>query len=438
MSVVQLDQSVNEAVVEAPVGYVGADWVEADNLRSRDPQLVSAAELLESAEEIGSLCESVFELGVSVWVLSQSRQISTDLSDQIDRFRGEVQTATVDAVNAIGEQVAAVTEPDEGVLASAVEREVAGLKMAIAQAFDANDKSSALSRIEGSVSNVAAASHAQTVEAIRQVLNPAAASGPLADLRETIVREVSNPLEQVTTTVAQLKEMASADEARRLERARGTAQGGDYESDVAQLLAEMGQSCGDLVTPTGAETGTLGHSKVGDHVVEIPTGTGSVVRVVFESKKRKRITLQKIRDELDECATNRDASVALMVLSSEDSAPNRLPFQRIGVGRYIVVYDEVNRDALALRVAYQQARADALTLYGLERGGDTPSIDLDALGARLAEARTLLENTSRIGAGIRKAQSSLDATLQLGEKMRDDIIETLEKCHALITTPEAS
>jgi hypothetical protein len=438
MSVVQLDQSVNEAVVEAPVGYVGADWVEADNLRSRDPQLVSAAELLESAEEIGSLCESVFELGVSVWVLSQSRQISTDLSDQIDRFRGEVQTATVDAVNAIGEQVAAVTEPDEGVLASAVEREVAGLKMAIAQAFDANDKSSALSRIEGSVSNVAAASHAQTVEAIRQVLNPAAASGPLADLRETIVREVSNPLEQVTTTVAQLKEMASADEARRLERARGTAQGGDYESDVSQLLAEMGQSSGDLVHHTGAETGTLGNSKVGDHVVEIHTGSGSLVRVAFESKKRKRITLQKIRDELDACCTNRDARVALMVLSSEDSAPNRLPFQRIGVGRYIVVYDEMNRDALALRVAYQQARADALTLYGLERGGDTPSIDLEALEARLAEARTLLESTSRIGAGIRKAQSSLDSTLRLGEKMRNDIMETLDKIHALITTAEAS
>lgn len=231
--------------------------------------------------------------------------------------------------------------------------------------------------------------------------------------------------------------MASADEARRLERLRGTAQGGDYEEDVAQLLAEMGQSSGDLVHHTAAETGTLGHSKVGDHVVEIHTASGSLVRVVFESKKRKRITLQNIRDELDTAATNRDARAALMVLSSEDSAPNRLPFQRIGVGRYIVVYDEGNRDALALRVAYQQARADALTLYGLERGGDTPSIDLEALSARLAEARTLLENTSRIGAGIRKAQSSLDSTLRLGEKMRNDIMETLDKIHALISTSEA-
>jgi hypothetical protein len=143
MSVVQLDESVSGTVLESPVGYVGADWVEADNLRSRDPQLVATAELLESAAEIGSLCQSVFELGASVWLLSQSRQISTDLSDQIDRFRSEVQMATVDAVNAIGEQVDAVTEPDDGVLASAVQREVAGLKLAIAQAFDAHDKTSA-------------------------------------------------------------------------------------------------------------------------------------------------------------------------------------------------------------------------------------------------------------------------------------------------------
>lgn len=107
----------------------------------------------------------------AVWTLSQSRQVSADLSAQVDRFRAEVQTATTTAMTAIGEQVATVTEPDKGVLASAVEREVVGLKKAVAEAFDANDKSSALSRIEESVGSVAAASKAQTVEAVRQVLN---------------------------------------------------------------------------------------------------------------------------------------------------------------------------------------------------------------------------------------------------------------------------
>jgi hypothetical protein len=118
---------------------------------------------------------------------------------------------------------------------------------------------------------VAAASQTQTVDAVRQVLNPSAGSGPLADLRETIVREISIPLEQVTATVGQLKEIAAADEARRMGRARGTAQGADYESRVAELLAEMGQSVGDVVVETGAP----GTAKVGDHVVEIATGDGS-------------------------------------------------------------------------------------------------------------------------------------------------------------------
>jgi hypothetical protein len=435
MSAVELAPPPDQTELEPAVGYVGDGWVEADNLRARDPQLVAAAEQLQSAEEIGMLCQTAFELGVSVWTLSQSRQISTDLSDEIDRFRSEVHAATTDAVNAIGQEVAAVVEPDTGVLASAVEREAAGLKQAVAEAFDANDKSSALSQIEQSVSNVAAASRTQTVDAIRQVLNPSAGSGPLVDLRETIVREVSSPLEQVTATVGQLKEMVAADEARRAERARGTAQGGDYEAAVAELLAEMGQSCGDVVMETGAETGTLGTSKVGDHVVEVAAGDGSYVRIVFESKKRKKITMQKIRDELDTAAANRDATVALMVLSSEDCAPNRMPFQRVGIGRYVVVYSEDTGDTLALRVAYQQARADALTLHSAERGGDAPSIDLEALRARIGEACALLDTTSRIAAGIRKAQSSLDATLQLGEKMRADILETLDKCQALISVP---
>lgn len=419
--------------VEPPLGYVGDGWVEADNLRTNDPQLLATAEQLDSAEKIGLVCQSAFDLGVAVWTLSQSRQISTDLSREVDRFRADVDLATANAITAIAEQVALVTQPESGVLASAVEREVAGLKAAVDEAFDANDKSSALSRIELCVSNVAKASNAQTVEAVRQVLNPSSGSGPLVDLRESIVREVSTPLEQVTATVAQLKEMAAADQARRTERAFGTAQGADYETRVAELLAEMGQSSGDVVIETGSQTGALGNSKVGDHVVEIATGAGSIVRVVFESKNRRRITMQQVRDELDTAAQNRDAIVAVMVLSNHDLAPNRMPFQRVGPGRYTVVYSEESGDALALRVAYQQARADALTLFRADRNDEDQTVDLEALLALLGEARTLLDQTSRIAAGIRKARSGLDATLKLGDKLRDDIVGILDQCQALIS-----
>jgi len=283
VSALNLVQSDGRAL-DPPVAYVGDGFVEADNVRSLDPHLVAAAEQLESAEEVGILCQRAFDLGVSVWTLSQSRQLSADLSDQVDRFRADVDLLTAKAVDAIAHQVATVAEPSTGILASAVEREVVGLKMAVAEAFDHNDKSSALSRIEESVSGVARTSQVQTVDAVRQVLNPSAGSGPLADLRESVVREISIPLQQVTATVDQLKEMAAADAARRAERALGTAQGADYESRVAELLAEMGQSVGDVVIETGATTGALGTAKVGDHVVEIATGDGSYVRVVFESR----------------------------------------------------------------------------------------------------------------------------------------------------------
>jgi hypothetical protein len=427
LKVVDSDQAV-----DVPVGYIGDGWVEAENLRSGEVQLLEAAEQMESAEEIGALCQSVFDLGAAMWTLGQSRQISTDLSLQVDRFRAEVQSATETAVDAIGQQVVTVTEPERGVLASAVEREIVGLKTAVAEAFDANDKSSALSRIEETVTSVAAVSKTQTVDAVREVLNPSSGAGPLADLRETIVREVSTPLEQVTTTVTQLKEMAAAEQARRTERAFGTAQGADYESQVAHLLAEMGQSSGDTVIETGAQTGARGTSKVGDHVLEIATGDGSTVRVVFESKKRK-MTMKKIREELDEAAKNREASVSVMVLSSDDSAPNRMPFQRVGIGRYTVVYSEETGDALALRVAYQQARADALTLYHASRQSEERSLDLETLLALISEARNLLDETTRIGAAVRRAQTSLDTTLHVAEKMRADITDILDQCQALVS-----
>jgi len=47
MSALNLVQSDGRAL-DPPVGYVGDGWVEADNVRSLDPQLVAAAEQLRA------------------------------------------------------------------------------------------------------------------------------------------------------------------------------------------------------------------------------------------------------------------------------------------------------------------------------------------------------------------------------------------------------
>ena len=75
---------------------------------------------------------------------------------------------------------------------------------------------------------------------------------------------------------------------------------------------------------------------------------------------------------------------------------------------------------------------DALTQYRADRSGQEQSVDFEALLALIGEARNLLDETSRIGAGIRKAQSSLDSTLKLGEKMRAGIMDILDKCQTLV------
>lgn len=85
MSALNLVRSDGRSL-EPPVGYLGEGCVEADNVRSLDPQLMAAAEQLESAEEVGELCQRALEFGVAVWTVSQSRQLSADLSEQVDRF----------------------------------------------------------------------------------------------------------------------------------------------------------------------------------------------------------------------------------------------------------------------------------------------------------------------------------------------------------------
>lgn len=68
-----------------------------------------------------------------------------------------------------------------------------------------------------------------------------------------------------------------------------------------------------------------------------------------------------------------------------------------------------------------------------DRSSEDRSVDLETLLALINEARNLLNETTRIGAGIRKAQSSLEATLKLGEKMRGEIAHILDQCQALVS-----
>jgi hypothetical protein len=82
-----------------------------------------------------------------------------------------------------------------------------------------------------------------------------------------------------------------------------------------------------------------------------------------------------------------------------------------------------------LRLAFQQARSDALST--LSTRGDADSLDVDALVAKLAEARTLLSHLKQIQAGVTKARAGLDLVKEHAVGMQTELLACLDECDRL-------
>lgn len=410
---------------DLPTGYLADGIVRASNLQTDDEQFVAEAEGLETAAEIGDLCQKTFELGVMLRKLATSSAELRSFDDRVKRFVEDVSRVTNEAVESLDGQVGKIIDPEQGALNKAVNQQMQNLAQVIDSAFDEKDKTSALNRVQEAVLAATREANHQSTKSLRDVLSVSTGDGPLAQLRETIVREVSAPFVGLTDSLAKVDKFLTAEAAKRDESRKGTRQGIEFEEALAQTLAELCEVTGDVLTHTGNDPGPSG-AKTGDYVVEIQATTGEYARAVIECKKRAKLSIAQMRKELDDAADNRDAVVAVMIVSSERNAPHDMPFWRLAKHRYVVVYDDESRDALALRLAFQQARSDALGT--LSDRGAIDGIDIEGLVARLADARTLLQHLAQIQGGVTKGRTALDLIKQNATTMRAELQSCLDDC----------
>jgi hypothetical protein len=411
-----------------PTGCVAEGVVRANNLQTDDEQFIAEADGLTTAAEIGVLCQQTFELGVTVRKLATSSAELRSFDERVKRFVEDVARVTSQAVESLDGQVCRIIDPEQGVLNKAVDQQMQNLAQVIDRAFDEKDKTSALNRVQEAVRTATTEANHQSTRSLRDVLSASTGDGPLAQLRETIVREVSAPFAGLAESLAKVDKMLSVEVAKRDEARKGTRQGIEFEEALAQTLAELCVVTGDVLTHTGNEPGPSG-AKKGDYVVEIHATTGEAVRIVVECKKRAKLSASQMRQELDDAAENRDAAVAVMIVSSEKNAPHDMPFWRLAKHRYVVVYDDENRDALALRLAFQQARSDALGT--LNERGAVDGVDLEALVAKLVDARTLMKHLAQIQGGVTKGRAALDVIQDNATTMRAELQSCLDDCDEL-------
>ena len=219
---------------EQPVGYVAEGWVEADNLVTADKEFVAEAETLKDATEIGALCQQTFDLGVFIRKLATSSAELRSFDERVKRFIEDVARVTHEAVQSLDGEVGRIIDPDHGVLNEAVDQQLRNLSEAIDRAFDENDKRSALNRVEQAVRTAATDANEQSTQSLRDLLSVSTGDGPLAELRETIVREVSAPFVGLGDSLAKVDKLLTAESARRDESLKGTHQGIEFEDALGR------------------------------------------------------------------------------------------------------------------------------------------------------------------------------------------------------------
>jgi hypothetical protein len=210
----------------------------------------------------------------------------------------------------------------------------------------------------------------------------------------------------------------------RLRRVRdqvSSARGLDWESSLGPVLDAAFEHYGDEVEATGATRGTA-DDLVGDYRVTVnPRDTGGRDRhIVFECKTRKkRPSLAKALEELDEAMLNRDAQVAVMIFANRAQSPiqGSRPMRVYHGNRILVVYDPENEPGseLALDVACALARTLAIAA---ER--EDLTLDRGVLADKLNQLANIIERGGSIKRGLSTAYRGLDTVEEAYEKLAEE------------------
>jgi len=208
------------------------------------------------------------------------------------------------------------------------------------------------------------------------------------------------------------------------ERLRGNRKGSDYESAVAETVAEIALAHLDTCERTGQAPGNLviqrRASNRGDITCAIG-GTGGALRVVVEAMDRdpERLTCRAVVAELEEAMTNRSATVGIAVASLPCQATNGQPLAILGPNAYAVVLDRDSLDSDALRIVYALARQYAVSTSGERRPVDLAALreavtDLSHRLEGLREIRTLITSVGTSQAKAMFALAKLEKELAAG------------------------
>jgi len=216
---------------------------------------------------------------------------------------------------------------------------------------------------------------------------------------------------------------------------KSTAKGVTHEDSVQQALTEI--AIGDVVERTGEIVGLITKSKVGDHVIDLNTGSkSSDLKIVFESKSANTYNSSSaITKELNKAMENRGADFGIFVFDSYERFDkiSSLPFHILSENMALTIFNEETGD-LPLKISYIWAKsilmnADEVTSKNL-------SISYDEIIKSLNEAVTQVKRLSKAKSNNKKAYDAVLDNETLIPEIRQNVQEKLNDLILLLDSEE--
>jgi hypothetical protein len=359
---------------------------------------------------------------------------------EAEGLRSQVETALTGALRAQSDEVLRQFSLDhrDSALSRLVgeirtQQEKLGVEMkgqvdAVVREFSLDKPDSALSRLSVLLR--------QTHEQIGKNLTLDDEQSALARLRRELKGTIDGLVEHNVRFHTDVRTALAALEARKEEAGRSTRHGLAFEDALGDLLASEAQRVGDVHRATGATTGAIKLSKVGDHVIAMgPDSSAPGAHLVFEAKEDKSVDLRAALDEIERARKNRSAQVGVFVFSARTAPEGLQPLARYGDDIVCVWDAEDDRTDLQVKCAYSLARALA------SRVAQSTEQSEEALGAIERAVRAVekqlahLADVERMASTVKSHGEKIEARMK---SMRTDVSREVERIDEQVTALRSS
>lgn len=259
---------------------------------------------------------------------------------------------------------------DEGALSRLVNR-VERAHRTILSEFSADNEKSALNKMAKLLDS--------TNKNIDASLSLDQEQSPLSRLRREILAVIEGMNKANTEFQEQVRVSLESLKARRVEAARSTVHGLDFQAVLGQFLQQQAQRTCDTWEFVGDKPGKISRCRVGDFLIGLgPDSAAPNARIIFEAKEHKSYDLTKALGELQTARDNREAQVGVFVFSQAYAPEGLDPLSRFGQDIVVVWDAEDPQTDIVLKAAISVARMIAVQLRKVDEQTHADLTELQA------------------------------------------------------------